>query len=44
MGGVVRKMEVIIFPVKFSDVRCAEVIHFIFKNTAKITKILSHAV
>lgn len=44
MGGVVRKMEVIIFPVKFSDVGCAEIIHFTFKYTAKITKILSHAV
>lgn len=44
MGGVVWKMEVIIFPVKFSDVRCAETIHFTFKNTAKMTKILSHAI
>lgn len=34
MGGAIRKMEVIIFVVTFSDVSRAEITHFTFEYTA----------
>lgn len=42
MGGVIRKREVIIFVVTFSDVSGAEITHFTFKNIQLESGIARH--